>query len=374
MGTTKYTLPGQDTRGYQILSLIAICGEIPVSLIDRLPGSPSYKEAVIASLKKNRLLKTYYRDKVRSYRLGTRAKTYLMDDQPERFHFYLSGNADTNLLKSEVTRRARLHRIAETYTSMQNAGVLIFRDEKPDVFSANLQPISPLAQASFYNSREIKEVGIEAVKIRGSRMIGVLLTDSGIFLTYHGGSQMAKWDYRSEYRAKVLLQIILCQQRMPFQYAGHTASGLLLGNGMEPFGQILSSADSGTRCFFLLDGIYEHFYYLTNDHRGDVLLKLLCNSELTDSLNQILSQGLYERDRGQPFENDAIDEQGNPVLFGYLLDIPRIHRYLTALQLQRRSGTLICFDFQKEALQPLCTENIRLQTISFEKFERRFYP
>lgn len=62
----------------------------------------------------------------------------------------------------------------------------------------------------------------------------------------------------------------------PSQYSAKRVAGLLFGNGMEPFLQILSSSDSNARCFFLLDGNYEHFYYLTNDHYGEVLLKKGC--------------------------------------------------------------------------------------------------
>mgnify|MGYP001107973252 CR=1 FL=1 len=56
------------------------------------------------------------------------------------------------------------------------------------------------------------------------------------------------------------------------------------------------------------------------------------------------------------------------------LDIPRINRFHTALQLQERTGTLICFDFQKEVLHRFCGGQAEFSTISFEKFERRFFP
>lgn len=318
-------------------------------------------------------MRTYYRDKLRGYRLGPKAKTFLLADQPKRFSFYLTGNADTNMLKSEIIRRLRLHRIAEIYVLMLNAGVAIFRDTKQSVFAPDGSPLSRLDSSAFYNSREIKELGIETVKIRGSRMIGVLLAPSGVFLTYNGSSHIAKWDYRAEQRAQALLQIVLCHQRLASQYAHSKVSGLLFGNGMEPFFQILSSADSNTRCFFLLDGNYEHFYYLTNDYRGEVILKLLCDPDKTAELNRILSLGLNAREPGWPVENDAIGEDGSPVLFGYFLDIPRINRFLTALQLQKRSGTLICFDFQGEILRRHCGGQVDLQTISFDKFEGRFF-
>ena len=48
----KGTFPRQDTLGFCLLELAAICGEFPASILPRIPGSSSYKEAVITSLKK----------------------------------------------------------------------------------------------------------------------------------------------------------------------------------------------------------------------------------------------------------------------------------------------------------------------------------
>ena len=89
----------------------------------------------MTDLKKSGLLRTYYRDKLRGYRLGVRAKNRLLDNWPERFAPYLTGDTDTNRLKSEIGRRLRLHRLAETYVTMDNAGVGLFQDEKPKVFA-----------------------------------------------------------------------------------------------------------------------------------------------------------------------------------------------------------------------------------------------
>ena len=154
IGAIKTTLPGQDTIAYRFFELTAMCGEFPSDLLYRLPGSASYQETIISSLKKSRLLKTYYRDRLRGYRLGTRAKDLLLKSNPQRFSFYLTGNVETNLLKSEVTRRLRLHRIAETYVCMMNAGVSIFRDEKPSIFAPEVISLAPLTKPAFSISQK----------------------------------------------------------------------------------------------------------------------------------------------------------------------------------------------------------------------------
>ena len=368
--------PKTDTQAYRLLELVAVCGELPVGVTGRFIGSTSYREKVIQNLKKEGLLRVYCRDKLRGYRLGRRAKAMLLMGNPVRFSFYLTGNTGTNQPRSVITRRLRLHRLAEVYVNMLNAGVVVYRDEKPAVFVANRFPLScrSFEKPCFYASREVKELGIEALKIKGSRMAGILLTHTTAFLTYNGGPYMAEWDYRAEQRAKALMQIVLCGKETGLGYTLDMLSGLLFGDSMETFYQILSSKDSGTRCFFLLDGTYEHFYYLTNDHRGEVMLKLLCDPDRKGELDRILSQDLNVGKIYGTIDSDAVDGNGEPVLFGYLLDIPRIHRFCNALQLQERHGRIICFDFQREVLERCYGELVVFETISFEKFERRFYP
>lgn len=107
-----HTLPRRDTQRYQLLELIALSGDFPAELLSRLPGGSTYKESVVKSLKREGLIRTFYRDHLRTYRLTAKAKAQLMAEQPDRFAFYLEGNSDTNLLKGEITRRLRLYQLS----------------------------------------------------------------------------------------------------------------------------------------------------------------------------------------------------------------------------------------------------------------------
>ena len=118
---------------------------------------------------------------------------------------YLTGDTDTNRLKSEVNRRLRLHRLAETYITMDNAGAGLFQDEKPKVFSPQGYCGEAVEYPAFYSSREVKEMGIDATQIRSSRFTGVLLAPTGIFVTYNSGAALMKWRCKSEMRVKALM-------------------------------------------------------------------------------------------------------------------------------------------------------------------------
>lgn len=367
------SLPDRQTAGHMLLELVAISGELPADQLRRLSGGDSYKLDVVRILKAQKLLRTYYRDGLRGYRLTAFVKKALCAESPDRFSFALTGSSETNLVKSEITRRLRLHRVAETTVTMMNAGVHIFRDEKPGIFSPEWEENSRLSitTPAFYNSREIKEMGTVFAKIRGARSVGAMLTPTDIFVVYNLGNALMKWEYKSEMRTKALMKTVLCRERLPSRYSPDSVQGLLFGNSMDLAYDILKETES--RQYFILDGNYEHFYYLTNDRQGERLLSLLCSKELTERLEDILCNDLYEIKTAVNFECDAFDAKGEPVLLSFFCDLPRIKRFDTALQLQNKSGTLICFDFQRDALERYCSKKITFQTIDFQKWERSFF-
>ena len=205
-------------------------------------------------------------------------------------------------------------------------------------------------------------------------MAGVLLAPSGIFPVYNRGSSLTRWENRSELRVKALLQMELCQRRLHRQYQMDDVRALLFGDSMELAYELLVGGREKKQNYFILDGNYEHFYYLTNNQHGETLLRLLCNPSMTAELNRILAQGFREQIPDWHIENDAIDRNGEPVLFGYFFDLPRIARFNAALGLQDKGGTLVCFDFQYDVLHRYCTPSICFQTIDFTKFNRRFFP
>lgn len=367
------SLPDRQTVGYMLLELTAISGELPADQLKRIYGGDSYKLNVVKSLKAQKLLRTYYRDGLRGYRLTAKAKDKLIAGNPNRFTFSLTGAAETNRIKSEITRRLRLHRIAEATITMMNAGVRIYRDEKPDLFSPKWEEsgVFSIKVPAFYNSREIKEIGTVFVKIRGARSVGVLLTPAEIFVVYNLGNALMKWEYKSEMRTKALMKTVLCRDRLSQQYSPEAVQGLILGNSMALAYDLL--AGEGGKQYFVLDGNYENFYFLTNDRKGERLLELLCSKTKRLRLENILLADLYKGDNGSSLENDAFDENGNPVLFGYFCNLPRIKRFDTALRLQKKCGTLICFDFQKDVLSQYCGTQVKIQTIDFQKWERSFF-
>lgn len=367
-------IPSHSTLSYLLLVLTAVSGEYPTDQVIRLPGGVSYKQSLLTQLKQSKLLRTYYRNGLRGLRLTAAAKAMLLAGEPDRFRPYLTGDIETNVLKSEVTRRLRLHRMAEVLTTMFNADIAVFDWEKDRLFlpsaTCPLDPILP----SYYNSREVKSLGPQAAKIRGSRSAGVLLADDGIFIVYNTGPGMMKWEYRAEMRMKALIQTELCGHRLSSRFHSSAIHGLLFGSSMDVLLTLMPNTSACRRNYFILDGNFASFYYLVSDHRGEVILQLLCCPKRRAVLDSILLENLNPKKPGWTIEHDAVDEAGAPVIFAYTCDMPRIQRFDTALSLQDRTGVLICFDFQEPALRQICGPYVTIQSIDFEAYERSVFP
>ena len=367
-------LPEPGTQGRQLLELVAVSGDFPVRLLKRLPGQPAYKDSVVKKLKRTGLLRTYYRDGLRTLRLGWPAKELLVQENPERFSFFLTGTAETNRLKSEKTRRLRLARMAAMYTMMRNAGVKIFRDQKPPVFFSDFSGRERIRDPCYYGSREVKEIGLDAVKIKSSRMTGMLLTEEKGYVVYYCGEALMKWGSREELRLKIFLQMEMNGRRLGGQYGPDGLEAILFADRMELSLELLQ-AEKKDGAYFLFDGNYEHFYFLPNDYHGEVLLRLLCCTEKSRELEELMRTGLAGKGESGTWQ-DGWEQDGTPVLFGWLFDLPRIAGFQKMLTFRNLFGKVICFDYQREALEKYFSARgaaPAFETIDFEKFERRFF-
>ena len=369
MGENSQKVYGANQFATLILTLTALSGELPVAQVSRLSSTTAYREKVLKLLKTEKLIRTYYRNGLRGLRLTTRAKKLLSAEQPDRFASLFKGDTATNTPKYTLVHRLRLHRMAEVQVTMLNAGVSSLPWKKPVVFTPTPLMAAPyIDRPTYYSSREVKNLGLTANKIRSSRAAGVLLTDGGIFVVYNTGASKMKWEYKAEIRLKSLLEIELCLHRLPDQFSGVGQSAIVFGADMGHLLPLIGVDAANRQSYFLSGESFPHFYYLTSDHHGEVVLQLICDPEKKQSLDSILTEDLSPPQPGLVVENDAMDGD-NPVLFGYTCDMPRIKRFDTALHIHNKKGTLYCFDFQEDALRELCGPNVSIRVIDFEAYE-----
>ena len=382
MSTNKTPKPTSDTFTDLLLALTAVSGELPTPLVSRLPGALSYKRKMVTRIKKDNLLSVYSGNSLRGFRLTGKGKRYLLERRPERYQVLFSGESTLNAPKYTVSHRTRLCRMAEVLVTMLNTDILILPWEKPLLRQPNTSLHELLLERpAYYTSLEVKDMGPQGMKIRGSRATGVLFTEQTLYAVYNTGSADMRWDNRAETRLKALMQTELSRYSILSGTKSHELQAILFVSDMGCLERLLSGADSDTgdnaakarTAYFLLYGSYEHVHLLTSDRKGELVLRFLTDAIAKSSLDALLMQDLNAAGETSGMDYDAVERDGRPVLFGYTADLPRIARFANALDYQEKKGVVICFDFQKTALETLCGEHIAFQCIDLEAVEEAIF-
>lgn len=360
-----------DGMGFHLLSHIALVGDFPAALGCFIIPSSSYRRKVLTSLKSQKLLRTYYRDGLRSYRLTAAGREALLELLPERFGTTLKGPPH---LKSDLARRLRLSQLAQSAIMMESAGIRLFPDEKAALFEDASHPLAmPLTLPAYYSSLEIKALGIEAVKIKNSRFCGVLLTAEKVWIIYHAGDATMRWYRRSEIKSRAMLTHLLCRIRLPGRYQPENVQALILGRDMDTMARLLTAEECRDARIFRFDQTYENFHFIPESDDGTSLLQLLMDQNLLNQLKKVLSSTLAPRDPQASIENNGFMQDGTPVLFSFDGDGQRFSNFVRALRMQERRGRAFCFDFQLKAFAEYAAGTVVFQVISMEKFRQQFY-
>ena len=369
MSDNQFCLPPADSFSYLMLTLVALSGEFPSSLVAYLPYSTAHKAKMISSLKKAHWLYHYSGHGLRGLRLTAAAKQALIQKQPERFGDILSNNNSTSSPRYDVPRRIRLHRMAEALVMIYYSGVSVFPWEKPPVFLPDDQYApTAITKPAYYSSFEVKGMRKQSNIFRNSRATGLILAPDSIYAVYNTAGGEMKWEYDSELRLKIIIERDLCQHRLSDQYAHVKPDAILLGQSMEQLSMLLPEKKLAKKSF-VLSNQFSRFHYLTLDYYGEVVLQLLCSSEKRTALDNLMKNDLSPR-RHFVVANDGFDEKGQPVLLAYTCDIPRIFRFCSGLEHNDLTGVIICFDYQEDALRAIAGNRVTFSCIDFDKYER----
>lgn len=361
-------MPVFDSKSDMLLQLIALCGELPITEIRRLPMTTAYRYKVVGALRQQRWIRQYVKDDIRAYRLTAAGRNHLLQQNPERFAFLKDTGLEVNMYRSQINRRLRLHTAAQVYTTMILAGFSIFADEKTLLFQYRQDAGNRIA---YYNSSETKDLGIEGIKVRSSRATGVLLGPGRILLVYNTGQTLMKWESQTELRLYALIESKLCRENSV--YEDDDLGGLMLGNSMDMAYELLTNSGRNKRNSFQLRDTFLRFYYCPSTTQGIQQLRCTLRPDVMADLRALLLSDLLPPAPDAIMEQDAVDAQGRPVLLALDFDMARIKRYHDACEMFQIQGHLCCYDFQAAVLEKyMAGTHAVIESVNLEKVIRRY--
>ena len=411
------------TQEQELIHLIGVSGEYPSESIPLIIPSTRYSGKVKTALKKDGIVRVVSEDSMKGYRLTEKGRRKLLEENRARFEgVFAEGGIPS---PSEVVKRKRMLSQAAVMTIMYKSGVQIYDDEKADIFGNAFPPLAaevvipsqsksfpnvPKSQTtdnsqahlsapkeerkgtpgevrvgsgiprithpSYYGSREYKRGDWELqgkygtkkpLAVKGSRSTGVLLTPTHIYNIYNTGSTLIKWGADVERKWKEEITSGVSRGLLVGQYNGQEPNGILIGKSMDMLIQYLTVDKKQKSIDTFLTRVYDSFYYLTNDWHGILQMQFLLTPLLYENAQKIIMARYNPRSRNYSIVHDALTDDNRPVLLALVPNIPRLIRFRNGLEAQGKTGIVMCFSYQKEALVGYLGECAEVRGADFDR-------
>ena len=287
----------KNSQSYRILALVAMSGECSIEALGILMPQESYRKKLLMQLVKDKWIRLYEKDGLRGYRLGRRGKEFLLQTDQERFAFFVP--------------------------------------------------------------KEVKVQSDFARKIINSKITGVWLTESAVWICYNMGTELMNWYGNIEQRADILVRSILKMQGIKHE----TSSMILFGHRME---QALYCLDDSKTNAYIMNSFFERVCFIPLTEYGKPLLRLIGDADMYEHLLNSLKEDLREDAVGR-IECDGIDLNGRYVLICMDMDLKKLIRFVTQMRYIDGAWEIYCFDFQKDIIRRFCGDHARISLVDFAK-------
>lgn len=355
----------ENSPSYRIMALICMCGECSEKALSILIEDEPNRNRLITSLVTKKLIIRYQKKDLIGFRLTRKSKKMILEDAPERFGFFLENGADYSMRRASISYRIRQHRISETLAMMERAGIEIYRNNKANLFEKDLEQTEKTTSSAFYLAKEVKAHHNLTQKIINSKMTGLWLIENEPWLCYLSTKE-SFWPFNNiENRTDTLIRPKLRTTNQTI----NSCNIILFDNTID---QAKIYLNTNLMQDYIQKSPFHRFCYIPMDENGVILLKLLNNPTLYNHLLTILAEDLHQKE--DPYLlHDGFTQNGLPTLICIDCDLNKLLTFKTQLYYSKKSGAVICFDFQKDIVKNFCGKNISIDAVASDIIRKTFF-
>ena len=315
-----------------VLFLTAISGEISKTALLTIEKDPKKLQTAINALCNDGFTKTIKRDDMYGIRLSAHGKKYMRALLPQKCAS-LGAGCGIDKIRYGPENRLRSHKVSEVITFLYSVGVDVFDEGKNSI--------------KFYSSYDIKDFGKpdESTRIRGSRLAGMTLDDTGkALLFYNTGDKPLKWEIVTEERTRKFIK-----DNVP---GVKSISSVMIGNNQETAFALLKSSGGYQSRFYRVTDKEPDMFFVPRNEQGRMLLQSCFFSDKIISLKEFIKDKQQIGNTGQTstLRCDGF-VQSTAYLIAFDFDLRKIKEFKVGAEARGFKKKIICFDFQKKSLQ-----------------------
>ena len=346
----------KNDRMLELLWFVGFCGEMPSQLALRVGGHPDWNRHVKYRAIHEGYL-TVFRGKdrqrvIRSLRLTEKGLDYISERDPAALAFILAKHHGGTISRNNMEKTMRRHSLAIALLMSVNAGAEILPTRKPGLLPDDPKITEEPTRPIYYTAEELR-VGIQAFEpnsvAKTSRILGVIVSGKQCFCLYHTGHTRMYWMRNQEENTVASIATLLSSRG----FHCTVFNQVIIGSNLNVAVRIARYKLNGRSRYFTLSDEYNHCYFLVNNSAGDELLGILINPERRQTFEQNVLKG-YSPPPDWTRYCEAVTTDGKrPVILGYPFDLLRMYDLDGSHTGFKQSPILLCFDYQREALQTI---------------------
>lgn len=318
-----------------VVELIAQSRECSRDAVEMLLGGKNPDKCIKDLRQNGKIEHVGTRDEPQGERLRKAETLRIMAAAEEPYKSLVESPIYTTKIRNDPQIRERYHEQSETIAMMNRIGVPTLPSCKPPLYGEG-----SMEQTAYYQALEVKAIEGEKMKMRSSRIVGLLRTPNAAELIFCFHSSTPKWEERTERRVMDIVRQNTNADRITRAIIGKNVNvtELLRGDGGEKNTLFKITVASGQTKFIPFDD--NGLFLLKADHITDKL------SVFVESLIKRLD--LRRETTG--LVCDGVDTSGVPHLIALDYDLYRIKMFRLGLESRKLRGVVYCFDFQKDVM------------------------
>lgn len=266
--------------------------------------------------------------------------------------------------------RWKILKNAETFMFFYGAGYQYLLGEYPDM----MQDVRELPKI-YYTTRQAKSIYGERLQadidkknvLNTTRINGVAVTEGGSYTVYNVGKYVSEYSQSGEMKALSYFNGVLAAKNK-LQIGG----SVLLAEKMMVYKKFVNP---GTRKQQMnLAGIeapYKHIYALTIDKTGQKMMQIMSKPNWRKKIYQNTLTSEQQNRKGSMIDCDGYDTEKDQYIFVFCVpDIKRLKMFIRRAEIDGNKNryVVLCFDNQKEFVQSVVSDSVKLKTTKFDGF------
>lgn len=197
------------STAYKILKVLSLCGEYPYSSLDLLGINHRWAVETLNKLKKAKYVSVSGKGKRKGIRLLKSGYAYIAE-MGDTYKQQYNAMTDGEYISTDWEHTWKRQRVAETMLLMERAKIIARVGMKPALKRVDALPYldgEGIKGSFFYTPKELKSVAPEEMdKIRGARMTGLCVLQSGIYSVYNISDGGAFYKLLDDGQMRALIQ------------------------------------------------------------------------------------------------------------------------------------------------------------------------